>query len=56
MKDGKEGTSRRMMTRGGGNKRGGERRNGVMDERMKQMTKRHACTVSLDIPQLATFW
>jgi len=55
MKDGEEGTARRMMTRGG-NKRGGERRNGVMDERMKQMTERHACTVSLNIPHLATFW
>lgn len=27
-----------------------------MDEMTKQMTERHACTVSLDIPHLATFW
>jgi hypothetical protein len=55
VKDGEEGTARRMMTRGG-NKRVGEKRNGVMDESTKQKTTRHASIVSLDIPYLATFW
>jgi hypothetical protein len=42
------------MTRGA-NKRGGKRRNRVMDDITKQMTKMHAYTISLDIFQLATF-
>jgi hypothetical protein len=55
VKDGEEGTAIKMMTRGR-NKKGGEARTGVMDEMTKQMTERHAWTVSLDIPHLATFW
>ena len=55
VKDGEEGTARRMMTRGG-NKSAGKEGMGWWMKWQKQMTKRHACKVSLNIPHLATFW